>query len=153
MDLILWRHADAEDGHDDAARKLTSKGHKQAERMAEWLARRLPKSTRIVVSPAARAQHTAKALTREIHTDPRVSTGASAAAILEAAGWPDGDGAVLVVGHQPTLGAAAALALTGKPLSWHVPKAAVWWLRSEDDGDAVVVAVMTLQMLDLHVKE
>ena len=147
MDLILWRHADAEDGHDDAARKLTSKGHKQAERVAEWLERRLPKSTRVVASPAVRAQQTARALSRRIESEPRVNTGASAAALLEAVGWPGADGAVLVVGHQPTLGATAALALTGKALSWHVPKAGVWWLRSEDDGETVVVAVMTPQML------
>ncbi|MGZ5154068.1 MAG: histidine phosphatase family protein, partial [Burkholderiales bacterium] len=30
MDLILWRHADAEDGANDAARRLTPKGLKQA---------------------------------------------------------------------------------------------------------------------------
>ena len=37
MDLILWRHADAEDGMPDLERKLTRKGHKQAEAVARWL--------------------------------------------------------------------------------------------------------------------
>ena len=31
MDLILWRHADAEDGSPDMARSLTEKGQKLAE--------------------------------------------------------------------------------------------------------------------------
>ena len=40
MDLILWRHAEAqdpEDGMDDLARALTRRGEKQAARMAAWL--------------------------------------------------------------------------------------------------------------------
>ena len=65
MDLILWRHAEAEEadvGADDLARALTPKGERQAERMAEWLNRRLAHSTRTLVSPALRCQQTAKAL-------------------------------------------------------------------------------------------
>ena len=30
MNLILWRHAEAEDGSNDLARALTSKGQRQA---------------------------------------------------------------------------------------------------------------------------
>ena len=37
MELILWRHADAELGQPDSERRLTDKGHKQAARMAKWL--------------------------------------------------------------------------------------------------------------------
>ena len=57
MDLILWRHAearDAADGESDLERPLTSRGIKQAERMAEWLNRFLPQSTKILVSPSVR---------------------------------------------------------------------------------------------------
>jgi phosphohistidine phosphatase len=147
MDLILWRHADAEDGRDDAARRLTRKGRSQAQRMAEWLERHLPKSTRVIVSPAVRAQQTAEALSRDLQTNEGVNTGAAPADVLKAAGWPKAETAVLVVGHQPTLGAAAALALTGKPLPWHLSKGGVWWLRSEEDGEVVVVAVLTPQLV------
>ncbi len=65
MDLILWRHAEAHpqrDGQTDLERALTAKGERQAERMAEWLNRRLADSTRILVSPALRTQQTARAL-------------------------------------------------------------------------------------------
>ena len=37
MNLILWRHAEAEDGADDLQRALTGKGRRQAARMAQWL--------------------------------------------------------------------------------------------------------------------
>ena len=33
MNLILWRHADAEDGIPDEQRRLTAKGQKQAKKM------------------------------------------------------------------------------------------------------------------------
>ena len=104
MDLILWRHADAEDGMPDEARKLTAKGEKQARRVAKWLARRLPEETRILVSPAKRAQQTARALSKNFETCAEVGTTTMPVALLKAAGWPDQDGAVLVVGHQPVIG-------------------------------------------------
>ena len=62
MELILWRHADAEDGAPDLERRLTAKGRKDAERVAGWLLRHLPADFKVVASPAARAQETAQAL-------------------------------------------------------------------------------------------
>lgn len=148
MDLILWRHADAEEGESDAERALTPKGHKQATRMAAWLDARLPKDARILASPAVRAQQTAQALAGEVETSALVDTGAQPTAVLKAAGWPQASGTVVVVGHQPTLGAAAALALTGKAAAWRVKKGAVWWI-SVRDGESVpaIVAVMTPELL------
>ena len=46
MDLILWRHAEAEEGGPDLERRLTPKGRKQAKRVAAWLLQRLPKKTK-----------------------------------------------------------------------------------------------------------
>ena len=146
MDLILWRHADAEDGRDDAARQLTSKGRKQASRMAAWLDEHLPKSARMIVSPAVRAQQTAEALSRDKETSEMVNTDVHPDKVLKAAGWPSGSDTVVIVGHQPTLGAAAALALTGKALPWHVKKCAVWWLRASG-GEVSVVAVVAPDLL------
>jgi phosphohistidine phosphatase len=72
MDLILWRHAEAEDwpegdpqGGSDLERSLTSRGEKQAARMANWLDRQLPEGARIFVSPARRCEQTALALGRK----------------------------------------------------------------------------------------
>ena len=52
MELILWRHAEAEPGEPDLGRKLTAKGEKQARRVAEWLHSHLPQTAKIYVSPA-----------------------------------------------------------------------------------------------------
>jgi phosphohistidine phosphatase len=149
VDLILWRHAEAEEadvGEDDLKRSLTSKGERQAERMAEWLNRHLPHSTRVLVSPALRCQQTAKALGRKFRTATAIGPGASAEELVAIAGWPDASQPVLVVGHQPTLGMAAALLIAGAAQPWAMKKGAVWWLRHRprsDDGDIVVHAVQS----------
>mgnify|MGYP005828880005 CR=1 FL=1 len=141
MDLILWRHAEAEDGAPDEARALTPKGLKQARSMAAWLEPRVRGPLTVMASPALRAQQTAQAFTSTIETRDELGTGASAARILSAAQWPDADGTVIAVGHQPALGAAAALALTGKTAPWAIKKGAIWWLRSGKDGPLVVAVV------------
>ncbi len=74
MELILWRHAEAEDGFPDAARKLTEKGLQQAHNMAKWLKPRLPRNARIMVSPAKRTQQTALALSNDFETMQEVGT-------------------------------------------------------------------------------
>jgi phosphohistidine phosphatase len=135
MDLILWRHADAEETvaqRSDLERDLTARGERQAARMAQWLHRQLPHGVRILVSPARRAQRTAMTLDRKFRTLPELGPEANAESILVAVGWPDGKHAVLVVGHQPSLGQAAALALTGQAADWSIRKGAVWWLRQRD---------------------
>ena len=130
MELILWRHAEAEDGIPDAARQLTAKGVKQADKMATFLRARLPQNTRILVSPARRAQQTAHALTKNFTTEPAIEPGASPEAILKAANWSEGEGGVLIVGHQPALGEVAALLMSGKPEYWSIKKGAVWWFSN-----------------------
>jgi phosphohistidine phosphatase len=149
MDLILWRHAEAiESAADDLARKLTAKGERHAERMAEWLNRRLAHSTKVLVSPATRCQQTAKALGRKFRTVEEIAPGAGAEAVLDAARWPDANGAVLIVGHQPTLGLAAALALTGVAQPWTIKKAGVWWIRHREGDDESRVVLQAVQSPD-----
>ncbi|MFN3567009.1 MAG: phosphohistidine phosphatase SixA [Burkholderiaceae bacterium] len=154
MDLILWRHAEAEPGEPDLGRSLTPKGEKQARRMAEWLHAHLPDSARIVASPAVRAQQTAQALAelshRKFKTLDAIAPGADAEAVLAAVDWPDGKSPVVVVGHQPTLGRVASKVLTGEELPWSIKKAAVWWLRSrsrEDEERVLLRAVISPDLL------
>lgn len=132
MELILWRHADAEDGVPDSARALTAKGKRQAEKIATFLRTHLPHHTRILVSPAKRAQQTAQALTQDYITEPGIAPGASPQFLLQAAGWPESDGCTLIVSHQPALGETAALLMTGKPAYWSVKKGAVWWFSHHE---------------------
>lgn len=144
MDLILWRHAEAEPGEPDLGRRLTAKGMRQAERMALWLDNHLPDTCRILVSPAERAQQTAQALKRKFRTVPELAPGSSVAATLSVAGWPDAREPALIVGHQPTLGETAAWLLSGAGAPWSVRKAALWWLsgRARERGAEVVLKVV-----------
>ncbi len=141
MDLILWRHADAEDGVLDDARKLTAKGEKQAQQMGRWLKSHLPDGARILVSPAKRAHQTASALDREFEITREVGTGASVMSVMAAAGWPDAKGAVVVVGHQPTLGRIAAALLSGVEADWSIKKGGVWWFSNRLHGDETQTAL------------
>ena len=149
MDLILWRHAEAQDGFPDEARVLTPKGMRQAERMAAWLAPRLD-GARLLTSPAARAVGTATALSPRVEALPSLSPGASVRVILAAAGWPGANGAVVVVGHQPDLGLAAAFLLTGREAPLSIRKGALWWFQSRqsrEDWTAHLRAVVSPDLL------
>jgi phosphohistidine phosphatase len=166
MDLILWRHADAgepvPDLAEDLQRKLTSKGEKQAARMADWLNRFLPESTRVLVSPALRCQQTAQALGRKFQTREALGPGGSVGTLLTLARWPDRREPVLIVGHQPTLGMTAALLMAGDRASaeaqdetavhatpaWSVRKGAVWWLRHRERGGVADVVLVSVRSPD-----
>jgi phosphohistidine phosphatase len=140
MDLILWRHADAAEGGRDLDRKLTAKGRKQATRVADWLTARLPGKYLVLSSPARRARETADALNTRYKIVEKLAPGASIEAIVDAAGWPKYKGTVLIVGHQPDLGRAAASMIAGIHADWSVKKGGLWWLtRRERDGTKQVV--------------
>jgi phosphohistidine phosphatase len=151
MDLLLWRHAEAADGRPDLARALTKRGHEQARAMAQWLGKRLPEGTRVLASPARRAQETAAALGMPVETLDELSTDAAPSALIAAAGWPNGERAVLIVGHQPTLGETAGVLLGPKGYQLSVSKGAVLWLRSPRRAvrdSAKLVLLMEPEMLD-----
>lgn len=150
MHLILWRHAEAIDAVPDLQRELTRKGHRQARRVAAWLNQQLPSRVRIIASPAKRAQQTASALADKVEVIDAIAPGASARAILKATGWPQARQSVVLVGHQPTLGEAAALILTGETLPWSIKKGAMWWFtyRLRDGKPQVLLrAVVSPEML------
>jgi phosphohistidine phosphatase len=135
MDLILWRHAEAfdtDEAHDEMDRALTSKGERQAARVAAWLNRHLPATTRVLTSPARRTMQTVAALDRKFKTVAALAPDGDVDGLLHATRWPDAREPVLVVGHQPTLGLAAAYLLSGQAQPWAVRKGAVWWLRARE---------------------
>jgi phosphohistidine phosphatase len=149
MDLVLWRHAEAEEGGNDLARELTLKGQKQAARMAEWLLHRLPARFALISSPAARAQQTAQALGIPVKTAHDIAPGAAVSAILNAAGWPDYKGTVVMVGHQPDLGHAAAFLVLGSQGGVSIKKGGLWWLTDRVRGEAAQVVVRAVVSPDL----
>ena len=151
MELILWRHAEAEDGIGiaDSERALTKKGLRQAERMGGWLRPRLEGDWRVLVSPSKRTLETVDALGISFDVTAEVGTGADSERVLRVSGWPTAQN-VLVVGHQPTLGNVAAELLGGHG-DVAFRKGAVWWFatRSRDGSDGTVLrAVMNPEMLD-----
>lgn len=149
MELILWRHADAEDGIPDSARALTEKGRAQAGRMAAWLSKRV-ESPLVLVSPALRAQQTARAFADVYVTEPAIDVDAEADAVLRVAGWPHRSGTVVVVGHQPTLGQVAARLLNAAQSDWPLKKGAIVWFESRPSlgsGAATLVAALTPELL------
>ena len=153
VDLILWRHAEADeadDQGDDLQRALTHKGERQAERMAGWLHRQLASTTRVLVSPARRTQQTAQTLQRKFKTVEALAPDGTVEGLLHVARWPDSREPVLVVGHQPTLGVTASYLLHDSTHPWALRKGGVLWLRGrEREGQLQVVlhAALTPDML------
>ncbi len=153
MDLILWRHAEAfdpEEAQSDLERRLTPRGEKHAERMAKWLDQQLPEGTRILCSPAVRTEQTVQALRRKYKVRDALAPGATVQDVLEACGWPQARNPVLVVGHQPVLGAVVSHLFGMGPEPMAIRKGAVWWLRHrqrEGQDQAVILSVMTPEKL------
>jgi phosphohistidine phosphatase len=136
MNLILWRHAEAEDhASSDLARRLTARGSKQALAAAKWLKSRIDDDAVFLVSPAVRTVQTAEAFGGRYKTVAQLAPGGSARAVLDAAQWPEGvAGTVVVVGHQPTLGRVAAWLLTGQEAEWSMKKSGLWWFQGRSRG-------------------
>ncbi|HVK55462.1 MAG TPA: phosphohistidine phosphatase SixA [Burkholderiales bacterium] len=150
MNLILWRHADAEDGTPDIKRRLTEKGKRQARLMAEWLRGHLPDNVRVLVSPAVRARQTADALGMDYSILDEVAPDVAPSTLLAAAGWPTAGDSVLVVGHQPTLGMAASQLIVGDESLLNMKKGAIVWIVREEGSEGatnVLKAAMSPEML------
>jgi phosphohistidine phosphatase len=102
--LYLLRHGDAEDGNgDDAARRLTEKGERQANAAGAALASLGAEIDACLTSPRIRAAETARLACEHLHgiepeTRPELSGGDFDALALAA-----GRANVLLVGHEPDL--------------------------------------------------
>lgn len=151
MDLLLWRHAEAEDGDEDLKRRLTERGEKQARTMAAWILAHRPKDLRIIVSPAVRTQQTAEALGLPFETHRKIGPDACVSELIAASGWPTASGSVLIVGHQPSLGRMASLLLAGHEAEWSIKKGALWWLSNRvrrTEAQTVLRAMIPVELLD-----
>ena len=116
MRLFLVRHAEAAKGEPDELRPLTETGREQARELGKQLAAGGIRPDAILTSPLLRARETAREIGRavgvETEADKRLAPGASPEDVRAAA---TGRGeTVVVVGHQPDCGRAAA-ALGGGP--------------------------------------
>jgi phosphohistidine phosphatase len=99
--LILLRHGDAEDGDgDDAARRLTPKGKRQAEAAGEALAALGTEIDACLASTRARAAETARLACRALGVEPEL-TDELRGGPFDGPGLAAGRGSVLLVGHEP----------------------------------------------------
>lgn len=137
MNLILWRHAEAEDTTPDMRRVLTKRGLQDAVSMAQWLHAQMPPGTLVMSSPADRAKQTAQALVSDFEVVKGLAPGKGVEELLAAVEWHDAgtDRTVLVVGHQPTLGRTAALLIGGAEAPWTIRKGAIWWISKRVRGE------------------
>jgi phosphohistidine phosphatase len=152
MELILWRHAEAEDPgpKGDFARNLTRRGRKQAERMAEWLRPRLEGKWRVIASPAARAIQTVAPLGLDYEVQPGIDPTRSADDLLREVDWPHAD-RVIAVGHNPTFGEVAARLVGGAQGEVAFRKGAIWWFATRERAgraEVVIKAVMAPEMIN-----
>jgi phosphohistidine phosphatase len=143
MNLILWRHAEAEDqAASDMVRQLTGRGVKQAQAAAKWLKSRIDDNAVFLVSPATRTIQTMEAYGDQYRVMKELAPGAGAQTVLDVVEWPRGIAeTVVVVGHQPTLGRVAASLMTGHEADWTMKKAGIWWFqqRSRAGDDQIVL--------------
>ena len=153
MDIILWRHADAEYGPPDLQRRLTEKGHRQAEAAAKWLNRHLPADYQVWASEAARSQQTAAYLGRELVIRPEINPETNALVFPTLLAAIGDEQTVVITGHQPWLGAWCAYLLNGNwnaGFDWSVKKSGFWWFRYQNThgiAHAKLVAAMTPAVL------
>ncbi len=101
--IYLLRHGDAERGDgEDAARRLTAKGERQAQAAGEALARLDAQVDACLTSPKLRAAETARIACAPLGLDPEPS-GALRGGGFDALALTAGRGEVLLVGHEPDL--------------------------------------------------
>jgi phosphohistidine phosphatase len=153
MDLIFWRHAEtteAEDGQADSERSLTARGERQAARMAHWLERQLPESTKVLCCPSVRAEQTVMPLGRKYKLREELSPNASIDDVLTLAQWPLNKHSVLLVTHQPLIGEIISQLMQIQLQELVVRKGSVWWLRSrfkDEKPQTMLVTVQTPELL------
>jgi phosphohistidine phosphatase len=99
--IYLLRHGDAEDGDgDDAARRLTPKGERQAQAAGLALAARGAEIDACLTSPRVRAATTARLACEPLGIEPEVAIELHGGA-FDAPALTAGRGEVLLVGHEP----------------------------------------------------
>lgn len=99
--IYLLRHGDAEEGvGDDAARRLTLKGERQAEAAGRALAALAAKPGACLTSPKVRAADTAKLVCETLELEAEI-TEELRGGPFDSTALAAGRGDVLLVGHEP----------------------------------------------------
>lgn len=156
MEIWLLRHAAAEDRASsgrDADRTLTEDGHRRAREVARGLAELEPGIQLILTSPFERARQTAEPVARALRLSGRVRETQT----LEPSSDPEEVldeirsekvEAILLVGHEPHLGALLGRLVSGRAgLEIPMRKAAVARLSWTGSGPATLRALLPSKIL------
>ncbi len=140
LHVIFWRHAAAEEpapDADDLRRALTREGRRDASAMAAWIKAHVPKPWTVCCSPALRSRQTALALVDYPVEQPLLAPQASPDDILRLVQQHRDSGAALVLcGHQPSLGSAALRWLSGSDAPFTLRKGGLIWVSERERGDS-----------------
>jgi phosphohistidine phosphatase len=110
--IYLLRHGDAEqDAEDDASRRLTEKGERQADIAGRALAALGVKLDACLSSPKVRAEQTARLACEHLDVEVEIAEQLRGGP-FDAAELAAGRGEVMLVGHEPDFSGAVAV-LTG----------------------------------------
>jgi phosphohistidine phosphatase len=157
MEIWLLRHAAAEErsvsGRDED-RTLTEDGHRRARAVARGLAALEPGIELVLTSPFHRARQTAEPVARTLHLSGRLRETRALEPerdpeeILEEIRAEDVSG-VLLVGHQPHLGALLGRLVSGGPgLEVPMKKAALARLAWSGSGAGSLKALLPARVLE-----
>ena len=162
LHVIFWRHAEAEDvdANGDASvdveadrrRTLTRQGQRDASRMAAWIKAHVPKPWVVCASPALRARQTAMALVDYPVDEPRLAPDRSVDDLLAViTAHDDTHNALVLCGHQPTIGRAALRWLSGCERAFSLRKSGLVWVaerQRESVSARVLRACISADLLD-----
>ena len=153
MKLLLLRHADADTEADsDLARPLSEKGHRQAKEVAQFLKNHSARPQIILSSTAVRAAQTAKPVAEALGVDcipcewarPGMPPDEALQELYPYAQFKD----VLLVGHQPDLGALAARLIgLPQPARLHVRKSSIIQLTLTSPASAILEALIPCNLM------
>ncbi len=162
MEIWLLRHAVAEDrsaSGRDADRTLTEDGHRRARDVGRGLAALEPGIELVLCSPYVRARQTAEPVARAL----KLSSKLRQTRALEPERDPDdvlaeirseGVESVLLVGHEPHMGALLGRLVGGRAdLAMPMKKAALARLSWEGSGRATLKALLPARVLALVASE
>lgn len=156
MRIYFLRHADAQDGLDDASRPLSDKGLKQCRTLARFLKRAGIEFDAVCTSPLLRARQTAELVGKLTSPSLKGRIEVSEALLNET---PDAMYSrwlkskrerhdLLLVGHAPTLAErAAGLLGMGASSALRLPKAGLVCVESEDAVEGTLRFFVTAKLL------
>ncbi len=157
MEVWLLRHAVAEEGSEsgrDADRALTPEGVRRARAVARGLAALEPPIELVLTSPYRRARETAEPAARELglarglRESRALEPGRDPQEILDEIRGEEAAG-VLLVGHEPHLGALLGRLVAGRPLlTIPLKKAAAARVEWDGTGPGELRALLPARVLE-----